>query len=80
MDFEFQPIGKDVTNVYGFVFGRYRYQVEWFDHKKERESNPGMLVTFNYLDTIYGTKVYRFDDDRYEPHIGHLSYGSEHSG
>ena len=69
MDFEFQPIGKDVVNIYGFVFGRYRYQVEWFDHKKERESNPGMLVTFNYLDTIYGTKVYRFDDDRYEPHI-----------
>ena len=51
MNFEFQPIGKDVTNVYGFVFGRYRYQVEWFDHKKEKENVPGMLVVFDYWDS-----------------------------
>ena len=69
MDFEFQPIGKDVVNIYGFVFGRYRYQVEWFDHKKEKENAPGMFVVFDYWDTLSGTKVYKFDDDRYEQHI-----------
>lgn len=69
MNFEFQPIGKDVTNVYGFVFGRYRYQVEWFDHKKEKENVPGMFVVFDYWDTLSGTKVYKFDDDHFEPHI-----------
>ena len=69
MNFEFQPIGKDVTNIYGFVFGRYRYQVEWFDHKKEKENVPGMFVVFDYWDTLSGTKVYKFDDDHFEPHI-----------
>ena len=28
MNFEFQPVGKDQTDMYGFVFGRDRYQVE----------------------------------------------------
>ena len=56
MNFEFQPIGKDVTNIYGFVFGRYRYQVEWFDHKKEKENVPGMFVVFDYWDNSVNIK------------------------
>jgi len=69
MNSEYKPIGKDVVNIYGFVFGSYRYQVEWFDHKKEKENNPDKIVSIDYWDTLYGTKVYKFYDNDYEPHI-----------
>ena len=67
---EYKPIGSDTIKVYGFKFGRYRYQVEHFDHNKEPENiDHNKIICREYWDTLYGTRVYRFLDWEYEYYI-----------
>ena len=72
---EYKPIGSDTIKVYGFKFGRYRYQVEHFDHNKCKDVSPTddgntrLIKSKDYWDTIYGTRVYRFLDWEYEYYI-----------
>ncbi len=72
---EYKPIGSDTIKVYGFKFGRYRYQVEHFDHNKCKDvsptddSNTRLIKSKDYWDTIYGTRVYRFLDWEFEYYI-----------
>ena len=72
---EYKPIGSDTIKVYGFKFGRYRYQVEHFDHNKSEDishtddDNTRLIKSKDYWDTIYGTRVYRFLDWEYEYYI-----------
>ena len=67
---EYKPIGSDTVNVYGFKFGRYRYQVEHFNHNKEPENtDPNKITCREYWNTLYGTRVYRFLDWEFDYHI-----------
>lgn len=61
---EYKPIGSDTIIVYGFKFGRYRYQVEHFDHNKCKDITNDDVK--DYWDTLYGTRVYRFLDWEFE--------------
>ena len=73
---EYKPIGSDTIKVYGFRFGRYRYQVEHFDHNKCKDISPTdddntrLIKSKDYWDTLYGTRIYRFLDweDNYMIH------------
>lgn len=68
MNEEYIPISQDTIKIYGFRFGRYRYQVEWFDHNKSKNISDNddkydrVLKCKSYWDTLYGTKIYRFLD------------------
>lgn len=72
---EYKPIGSDSIKIYGFRFGRYRYQVEHFDHNKCKDISPTdddntrLIKSKDYWDSIYGTRVYRFLDWEYEYYI-----------
>lgn len=65
---EYKPIGSDPIKIYGFRFGMYRYQVEHFDHnhsdvdlsKDDRDTR--IIKAKSYYDSIFGTRIYRFDD------------------
>lgn len=59
---EYKPIGSDTIKIYGFRFGIYRYQVEHFNHNHSEVSEKGKIKCISYYDSIYGTRVYRFDD------------------
>lgn len=63
---EYKPIGSDSTNIYGFRFGRYRYQVEHFNHDHSEVPEKGKIKCISCYDSIYGTRVYRFLDWEYE--------------
>ena len=69
---EIKPIGKDVFNVIGFRFGMFRYQIEYFDHNKTegvKHDNTDCLKCESYYDTLYGTKIYKFQDNEYKPTV-----------
>lgn len=72
---EYKPIGSDPIKTYGFRFGMYRYQVEHFDHNHSGEelskddSHLRILKSKSYWDSIYGTRIYKFDDDVWGPAI-----------
>ena len=59
---EYKPIGSDPIKIYGFRFGMYRYQVEHFNHDHSEVPEEGKIKCISYYDSIYGTRVYRFDD------------------
>lgn len=65
---EYNPIGSDTIIVYGFKFGRYRYQIEHFDHNKckditnDADSHLRLIKSKDFWDTLYGTRAYRFLD------------------
>ena len=69
---EYKPIGSDAKQIYGFVFGMFRYQVEWFDHNKAadvKHDDTDILICRDFYDTLYGTRVYRFFDGDWGPFI-----------
>ena len=73
---EYKPIGSDSIKIYGFRFGMYRYQVEHFDHNHSDEELPTddkylrVIKSKSYWDSIYGTRIYKFDDsDMWGPAI-----------
>jgi hypothetical protein len=72
---EYKPIGSDTIKIYGFEFGRYRYQVEHFDHNKSEKISPEddwkerIIKSRDYYDSLYGTRVYRFLDWEMEQRI-----------
>lgn len=59
---EYKPIGSDPIKIYGFRFGMYRYQVEHFNHDHSEVPEEGKIKCISYYDSLYGTRVYRFDD------------------
>ena len=59
---EYKPIGSDTIKIYGFKFGIYRYQVEHFNHDHSEAPEKDKIKCISYYDSIYGTRVYRFDD------------------
>lgn len=76
----YKPISSDTINIYGFRFGRYRYQVEHFDHNKCKEishTDDGItraLKSRDYWDSFYGTKIYRFMDWDFDNYVSSTIY------
>lgn len=63
---EYKPIGSDAIKIYGFRFGRYRYQVEHFNHDHSEVPEKGKIKCISYYDSLYGTRIYRFLDWEYD--------------
>lgn len=59
---EYKPIGSDAIKIYGFSFGSHRYQVEHFNHDHSEAEEKNKIEYASYYDSIYGTRIYRFDD------------------
>lgn len=67
---EYKPIGSDTIKIYGFRFGAHRYQVEHFNHDHSETPEEGKIKCISYYDSLYGTRVYKFDDsDMWGPAI-----------
>ena len=75
---EYIPISSDTIKIYGFRFGRYRYQVEHFDHNKVKDvlsdDNSNILKSRDYWSTLHGTKVYQFLDWEFEQSVSTALY------
>jgi hypothetical protein len=75
---KYNPISSDTIKIYGFRFGLFRYQVEHFDHNKEKnvqhDDNSNVFKVLDYWDTLFGTKIYRFLDWEYEQSVSSSLY------
>lgn len=77
----YKPIGSDTIKIYGFRFGMYRYQVEHFNHSKDKDvqhDDTDILRCKSFWDTLYGTRIYKFLDGDYNYNVSTALYMNDY--